>query len=220
MAENDLNERQTTQIVAEPAQISAEPTQKKSGHGCAKLFFLVAVAFAVAAVILSAVIFCVFMMKFPKTVATENGKIVYEYYYGLGKVKTETEYDKNDRMIKKTAYDDEGMLLSYSNYFYDENGVLTEEQEYSFGELSSIKKYDVDGTVVREDKYSLDKLYETCEYEYDKKGRLIREYEYDENGKLQGRREYEYEEGTDRRRWDYYDASGKLTDSRDYYSLP
>ena len=74
----------------------------------------------------------------------ENGKIVYEYYQGLGRVKTETEYDKNDRMIKQTIYDDEGMLYKYNEYFYDENGVLTEEREYRFGELSSIKKYDAD----------------------------------------------------------------------------
>ena len=48
---------------------------------------------------------------------------------------------------------------------------------------------------------------------------MIREYEYGGTGILEGRREYEYEEGGDRVRWDYYDSSGNLKESCDYYSL-
>ena len=217
MTENHLNSGENNENAA-----ASEPKAKPAPVKTKKKLEWIGYAAMILSVTLVVLFFCFFWCSWhrPMTVIyDENGTTVYEYYFGRSIIKYKTEYDKNGRMIKKTHNDDEGMLLSYSEYTYNDDGVLTLEREYDWGELSGIKEYDADGLAVRKVIYHSDKPEGFIEYEYDSDGRVVREYEFDETGKPKGRRDYEYEEGADRRRWDYYDSSGKLIGSSDFYSL-
>ena len=217
--------------------------RKKTKRSCGAVIAWIVFGVVCILLIFYFAVFCYYNFRPPKVVTTENGKTVYEYYRGFDRVKIETEYDKNDRVIMKIKYDDEGMESHRYEYTYNADGVLTEEWEYDYTDLSSMKEYDANGRVVRERAYIFHKdkpdktykyeydadgrltvkyLYDEAEkytgreeYQYDADGNLAAKYEYDEAGKLLGHYEYEYEKDSDRSRWKYYDPSGKLIDSSD-----
>lgn len=194
------------------------PDSKKSiGRRIIRIVLIAVIAVIASLCLLKCGVCLYYFNRPPKTVVTDSGKTVYEYYRGLDRVKTMTEYDTDGLMTKRTKYDDEGMILTYSDFFYDADGNLTEEREYDWEEFSGVIEYGADGLAIRKIRYSDEKICGTDEYEYDADGKLIREKNFDETGKLLGWYEYEYESGGKRRRWDHYDAYGVPTNNCDYY---
>ena len=110
----------------------------------------------------------------------KNGNQVKEcaYYNGSLKTTTEREYDPSGSFTEKKT--DSRDNVEYLRE-YDKNGVIRKETTYDYdGEVEEVTEYNEAGLPVRKESFSW--TY-TVEYEYDDKGRLLKEIEtdYDDN---------------------------------------
>ena len=154
----------------------------------------------------------------------ENLPVQMSYTGSRGEFTNEYVYDANGRLILRvytsaensytyqTCYDDKGNITKkttgyygnaelYSEYFYDENGNVIEEIEYSLfkGEVSRKGScrftYSTDGKLIKEERVKDGNAW-AIEYVYDEQGNLIQinesgktykvtiDYTYDQNGNL------------------------------------
>ena len=110
----------------------------------------------------------------------KNGNPVKECAYYNGKLKTtiEREFDPSGSFTEKKT--DNRDNVEYLRE-YDKNGVIRKETTYDYdGEVEEVTEYNEAGLPVRKESFSW--TY-TVEYEYDDKGRLLKEIEtdYDDN---------------------------------------
>ena len=109
----------------------------------------------------------------------KNGNPVKEFEYYNGNLKTtiEREYDPSGSFTEKKT--DNRDNVEYLRE-YDKNGVIRKETTYDYGEIEDVTEYNEAGLPVRKESFSW--TY-TVEYEYDDKGKLLKEIEtdYDDN---------------------------------------
>jgi len=152
----------------------------------------------------------------------ENGKISYLYY----------RYGQNGKLLKTEAIAN-GAVTEYTDFLYDENGILREEQTYNVSEnrQEAVKLYDEYGRLVKEcgrpSKTATDSEYvwgDEFTYLYGENGRVaekchkninqislwIERYEYHENGEISVLRTYWKDaSGTERPNdTEYFDTDG------------
>jgi hypothetical protein len=111
------------------------------------------------------------------------------------------EYDKAERLCKKTYYYEEGKMVTRSIYHYDSKGLLIERIGYGGGETEKIImneretfNYNENGNVVEEKEYnSLGRIQMKTIYSYDNYSNLLSETKYSPLGKIKNVIKYHYE---------------------------
>lgn len=97
----------------------------------------------------------------------------------LHEVPSESVYDKDNRPLTVVSKDDEGRVVSYTEYEYD-GGLLMRQTIYDgYGVMASYRifKYNDKGLCVKEEEYDpLDNLCGYSTYEYNSRGAIHRIY--------------------------------------------
>lgn len=110
---------------------------------------------------------------------------------------TESEYDEEGKLIKKSYYDGEGILESWQEYIYDGAGNLLKVEEYSSeGELGAQTEYEYDSAGNKIAMLENNDFYEDLrtEYQYDAAGNVIYEKQTEKNLGLFYEHEYQFDE--------------------------
>lgn len=146
-----------------------------------------------------------------------NGNRTAYFKYGWDGEMTygdEREYDENGNLLISHTYEyEEGeLLVSKSEYFYDENGNRTGRLKTVDGKLHSNveMEYDKEGNQISHTYYDGDgKLITREEYTYDRNGNELSYLLYGSDG-LYSRRESEYDENGNKTACYKYEESGLL----------
>lgn len=117
-----------------------------------------------------------------------DGKVLKEEHYLSDKepdTLVNNEYDENGRLIATFQYDGNKILIQKSEFYYDEQGDMTRQDNY-FGEGSSVYTTGfiyTDGLLARQDSYDCGQFaYIEKEYFYNDDRLLTKQIEYDEDG--------------------------------------
>lgn len=139
---------------------------------------------------------------------TSHGKNYYDEYRSV------SQFDTQDRCIKRTSYDENGQESGVSYYEYGDNGAYTETY-YSSYNSRSVDEYDENGNRTVHRYYSDDGTYDyVAYYQYDARGNEIESKEYDLNGNLKSYTEKEYDAQGRETRTVSYEANGKKSSEK------
>lgn len=148
----------------------------------------------------------------------DNGSYWIIEYNSLGELIKRTAYDEdrilvyvseyeNGRNVKNTMYNPDGSVNNYDETVYGQNGEKT-VTIYNFSDVpKSVLEYDRNGKLLRITNYDTDdSIIGWTEYTYDAAGNQIKSIGYDADGSISFHYEYEY------------DSDGNKIKSIDYYS--
>ena len=168
----------------------------------------------------------------------ELGKITYITDKCNGDAPTSySEEYKAGELKRKTKYDADGNVISYSEYGHDAAGNLIEETFFNAsGDVTGHKKYEYDSYGNEIANYKNGELQNRCEYQFDKDGRVIVKttynsldrviscdtYEYDSYGRCinhmtgDGQYRQAFDDGGRLTSYGSYDADGNAIASYEY----
>ncbi len=141
-------------------------------------------------------------------------------------------YNEKGNLITEISYYPNGSIIQQLGFFYDDNGNLIEETlEEEGSEIAERKSHDYleNGKKHKTYVHYMDGSYDTIEYIYDDKGRLISKITTDPDGDVDQRKEYKFQDDkllketeydyedniTDEITYDY-DENGNLTEMTHY----
>lgn len=106
-------------------------------------------------------------------------------------------YDEKGNLVTEISYYPNGSIIQQLGYLYDDNGNLIEEtlEEEASG-IAERKSHDYSENGKKHKTYVhyLDGTYDTIEYIYDDKGRLISKITTDSEGDVDQRKEYKFQD--------------------------
>ena len=143
-----------------------------------------------------------------------NGDVVKDFYYYDGVLESYSDYYYNEdgNELKEEYFDADGTMLGYSSYEYDENGNKI-KYLWDYGKDNqgySLYYYNENNKRIKYESFDFDNvmLWFTL-YEYDSKGNKVKSEEYDENGTLTWYKLYEHNEKGQETKYSMYDGNGE-----------
>lgn len=127
-------------------------------------------------------------------------------------------YDEKGNLITEISYYPDGSIIQQLEYSYDEKGNLKEETlEEEGSEVAERKTHDYleNGKKHKTYVHYLDGSYDTIEYIYDDKGRLISKITTDSEGEVDQRKEYKFQDDKLLKETEY-DHEDNITDELTY----
>lgn len=112
-----------------------------------------------------------------------------------GILSSRTMYDESGKVLEETSYLTNGTVEHKSVFKYNSDGNMIEEHIYGEDNEFEEKRsylYNSDGNIVCEYFYYLDETFDTINYVYDDKGKLLEKNTVDSDNDPEGKEIYEY----------------------------
>lgn len=134
-------------------------------------------------------------------------------------VETKKVVEEIQLVSKRLTYYWDGVLASYTNYEYAEEGAVKLQEVYSSDDQMQeriVSKYEGDNLRSRQTFNGEGELLRYHTYTYNSQGLLLEDALYNADDQLQSRQEYEYDEQGKKVRWNVYSSEGALLSYTEY----